>query len=198
MRRAFSLSMACILGAAAAGCTSLEAELESIRYHPDTAILIGDVPYQINAIKCAEIRSIGPDGELNCYDAAGNRSAAMTPVGSWKRRFLREKLGMEWASPEHQEFLFYMNHQGGMQQAINDVGNTTLQAYSAASNIADMLEHRSDMEQQRARMKAEAATASAVGGMSAWQHHQFKLNAWYARNASYFREKGSSSILINP
>lgn len=41
------------------GCASMQAELEGLEYPADTAILIGDVAYQVSTIKCAQIKAIG-------------------------------------------------------------------------------------------------------------------------------------------
>ena len=61
------------------GCASMQAELEGLKYPADTAILIGDVAYQINTTKCAQIRAIGEGGALDCRDAEGRHRHRLHP-----------------------------------------------------------------------------------------------------------------------
>ena len=187
---AFYVTLTLLLG----GCTSLPAELESISYPPDMAILITNVPYMVNSVKCAEIRSIGAERELHCYDAEGNKSAVITPVSEFRRNITKEKLGFEWASAEHQAFLFDFIHNGGADRAVGQMTGTMMKAYSTAKGIHDLHEKQNEISEQEAEMKLKGTSAYLSGGMSAWQKHQFDVVQWRLDNSRFF----SNQLSTNP
>lgn len=171
------------------GCASLKAGLEGIDHPADTAILIGDVAYQINTVKCAQIKAIGEDGALDCFDSESRQSASITPVSEWRRNFLKEKMGMDWASPEHQAFLFNYFHEGGQEKAMGALLSSVQQAYgtyASAKNLSDSLRKSGEIEMQSAQMKIKGIGAYMSGGMPAWQAHQSDVSQWHLANSRYF------------
>ena len=177
------------------GCASIKAELQEIDYPKDTAILIGDSAYQINTVKCAKIKAIGEDGTLDCYDFDGIKSASITPVSDWRRNYLKENLGIKWASPEHQAFLFNYFHGGGKEKTANAI----LKAYgaiAAAKKLTDSLEKSKEIETQAAKMKIKGIEAYATGGMPAWHAHKFKTTQWHLENSRYFSNQLNNINLI--
>lgn len=181
------------------GCASMQAELEGLEYPADTAILIGDVAYQINTIKCAQIKAIGEDGALDCRDAAGQQSASITPVSAWRRNLLKKQMGIEWASPEHQDFLFNFFHKGGKEQVAAALFSSAQQihgTYAAVKNMSDSIDKSKSIDRQNVQMKADGAAAYVSGGMPAWQAHQWKVIQWRQDNARYFLNQANKSQLI--
>ena len=181
------------------GCASMQAELEGLEYPANTAILIGDVAYQINTIKCAQIKAIGEEGALDCRDAEGRQSASITPVSAWRRKLLKEQMGMEWASPAHQDFLFNFFHKGGKEQVAATLVSSAQQihgTYAAVKNMSDSIDKSKSIDRQSAQMKADGAAAYMSGGMSAWQAHQWKVIQWRQDNARYFLNQANKSQLI--
>lgn len=169
------------------GCASLTAELEG--FPADTAILIGDVAYQINTVKCAQIRAIGQHGSLDCYDSEGRQSASISPVAEWRRTYVEEKMGMDWASPEHQAYLTYMFHGGGNEKAAKAIASGALQAYGSiqsARNLLKSIDKSNEIQVQAAQMRLQGMQAYASGGMPAWQAHQFKVVQWHLDNSRFF------------
>lgn len=172
------------------GCTTLSREFESISYPPDKAILIGDVAYQINAEKCAEIKNISEDGTLDCYDMEGKQSASISPTSEWRRNIIEERF--KWASPEHQAFLFYLFHEGGAQKVVASAVNSAQQAYGSAAaikSLADSSRASREMTIEGAKMSMKGTQAYMTGGMTAWQAHQSTLVQWHLNNAKYFSDK---------
>lgn len=51
------------------GCATTNELIQAKDYPPDTPIVINDLPYEVNAIKCAKITSVSASGELDCYDS---------------------------------------------------------------------------------------------------------------------------------
>ncbi len=188
-----------ILVLALAGCATLKAELEGINYPADTAILIGNVAYQINTAKCHKIKAIGEDGALDCYDSEDRRSASITPVSDWRRNLVKEKMGLEWASPEHQAFLFHMFHGGGMENMARAMASSAQQAYgtyTATKSLTDSLKKSREIELQNAQMKIKGVQAYASGGMPAWQAHQSNVIQWRLDNSRYFSTSVGRPALV--
>lgn len=180
------------------GCASLKDELEG-KYPPDTAILIGNVAYQMNTVKCAKIKAIGKNGALDCYDPEGRQSASITPVSDWRRNYIKEKMGLEWASTEHQDFLFYMFHGGGNEKLVGALVNSVQQSYAnyaAAKNLSESLSKSREIAVQNAQMKIKGINAYVTGGMPAWQVHQVSVIQWHLDNSNYFRNQMNKSNLI--
>lgn len=167
-------------------CASLQEERD---YPADTAILIGDVAYQINTNRCAQIKAIGKDGALDCYDADDLRSPSITPVSEWRRTLLKEKMGMEWASPEHQAFLVNYFHRGGKEKGAAELANSLQQAYgnlAAAKASSNSIGKSRDIKIQEAQSKLSGVQAYVSGGSQAWQAHQMNVTQWRLDNSRYF------------
>lgn len=179
------------------GCASLKEVKEEFEgYQADTAILIGDVPYLINTVKCAQIKAIGENGALDCYDSEGRQSASITPFATWRRNFVKEKLGMEWASPKHQEYLFHMIHGGGNQKVMGGFVSSAHQVsenYTAAKNLNDSINKSKEISLQDAQMKMKGTAAYMSGGMPAWQAHQSNVMQWRQDNSRYFLNQMNKS-----
>lgn len=100
-----------------------------------------------------------------------------------------EKSGLEWASPEHQEYLFYMIHGGGNQKVIGGFVSATQQAYGSyavAKNLNDSLRKSQEIGAQDAKMKMKGVAAYMSGGLPAWQAHQLNVVQWRLDNSRYF------------
>lgn len=166
------------------GCASVFAELDG--FPEDTAILIGDVAYQINTVKCARIKAIDQYGVLDCYDSDGRQFAPISPVAEWRRTYIKEKMGMEWASPEHQAWLTYMTHGGGNEKAAEAIASGVLQAYSSIMSLSKSIDKSREMQVQEAQMKLQGVQAYATGGMPAWQAHQQQVVQWHLDNTQFF------------
>lgn len=183
------------------GCAALD---EERNYPPSTAILIGDVAYQINAARCAQIKGIGEDGALDCYDLNGRQSASVTPVSDWRRNIVKEKMGMEWASPQHQAFLFDFFHGGGMDRTAKGLVGSIQQAYSnyaQVKNLADTLKKSGEIEAERTQLRLKGIQAGLTGGTPAWQAHQVGMVQWHLDNARFFQNqmnKTTSPFLLIP
>jgi len=181
-----------------AGCASLDRELQGMDYPADTAILIGQVAYQINTTKCAQIRSIAKDGALDCYDTDGKQSASITPVSDFRRNLVQNHYGMAWASPEHQAFLFNFFHDGGQERTVAAIVGSAQQAYgiyASTKSMLDSIDKSKAIDARAAQIKADGA-AAYMSGMSAWQAHQSKVMQWHLDNANYFVDKMNKSMLI--
>lgn len=193
---AIAISSSFLLG----GCASLKESKEVFEgYQPDTAILIGDVPYLINTVKCAQIKSIGENGALDCYDSEGRQSASITPFANWRRNFIKEKMGMEWASPEHQDYLYYMIHGGGNQKVVGEFVNSMQQvraSYASVKNLNDSISKSREISSQEAQMKIKGVAAYMSGGMPAWLAHQSNVIQWRLDNSRYFLNQMNKSNLI--
>jgi hypothetical protein len=171
------------------GCASIKAELQGMDYPPDTAILIGDIAYQISTIKCAQIKAIGEYGELDCYDLEGQQSASITPVSDWRRSLLKEKMDIEWASPEHQAYLFKYFHGGGKEKAARAIISSVQQVYgtyAAVKDLSDTIDKSREIDTQSAKMKIKGVEAYVSGGMPAWHAHQSNVTQWHLDNSRYF------------
>ena len=171
------------------GCSTMMAQIESLEYPQDTAVWINERPYQISTIKCATIAAIDADGVLDCYDASGEKSASMAPVSDWRLRYVKEKMGFDWASPEHQAFLFDYFHNGGMQRnaaALKASAQESYQLYSSTKSLSDSVRKMGDIKREEGQLKAEGALAYYSGGMAGWDAHQSKVMSWRLQNARFF------------
>jgi hypothetical protein len=180
------------------GCASLNAELQGIDYPADTAILIGQIAYQINTTKCAQIRSIAKDGTLDCYDTDGKQSASITPVSDFRKNLVQNHHGMTWASAEHQAFLFDFFHGGGKERAAAAIVGSAQQAYGAyasTKSMLDSIDKSKAIDARSAQLKADGA-AAYMSGMPAWQAHQSKVLQWRVENAKYFVDQMNKTTLI--
>jgi hypothetical protein len=189
MARVPTACMAVLVPVVLVGCASLDAELQGRDYPADTAILVGDVAYQINTTKCAQIRAIAQDGTLDCFDSGGRRSAAITPVSTWRRQFVTSQYGWAWGSPEHQAFLFNYFHGGGKEQAAAAIVGAAQQAYGAYASTKStlaMIDKSKAIDARSAQIKADGAAAYMSGGLPAWQAHQISVIQWRVQNAQYF------------
>ena len=198
MMRKFGMPLIASATVMVGGCAALTEQFDG--YPADTAILIGDVAYQINTTKCAVIKGIGEDGALDCHDSEGRRSASITPVSDWRRNLTKEKFGFEWASPEHQAFLFYMIRQGGTEKAVGSVMGTAQQlagALAAAKSTSDSIKKSREIEGQGAQMRVQGAGVYFSGGMPAWQAHQQKSVEWRLDNARFFLNQANKSNLVS-
>lgn len=174
------------------GCAFVQGQIESIDYPQDTAILIGDVPYQISPIKCFEIRGIDEDGDLDCYDHEGRKSASIAPVADYRRRIIEGNMKMKWASPEHQSFLFDFFHRGGKEKASQAIFSSAMRVYGNVAAIKDMVETHKvarELPGQEAKMRIQGTEAFMSGGMSAWQQHQSVRFQWHLNNSKYFASR---------
>lgn len=172
------------------GCAWLKAEIEGVKY--PTAVIVNGVAYQINLVQCAQIKEIGPKGELVCYDMEGNQSASASPVSDWRRRYIEEDMGVEWASPEHQAFLFYMFHQGGIEEAAKAIVGSLQQGYTSyksINNLVDSIDKSLEIQAKEASLTLSGMRAYMSGGMPAWQEHQYNVIVWRLNNVSYFLRK---------
>lgn len=168
------------------GCASIGEVVEGVDYPQDTAILIDGVPYQINMIKCAEIRSI-KNSDLDCYDQTGNQSASIAPVSAWRREIVEKNYG-GWASQKHQDFLFNYFHRGGMERNAAAI----MQGYgifTQIKSINDMIDKSKEMDATEAQKRLEGSTKYYSGGMSAWQAHQSNMAEWRLKNMDYFKNQ---------
>ncbi|WP_409029975.1 hypothetical protein [Janthinobacterium sp. CG_23.3] len=166
------------------------------KYPLDTAILIDNRAYQINTVSCAQIKAIGSDGALDCYDSAGQKTSLVTPISDWRRNYIKEKMGMEWASEKHQNFLFYMFHGGGNEKLMGAAVNSAQQAYgnyANTKNMIDSLGKSKEIDQQNAQMKIKGMSAYMTGGMPAWQAHQMNVIQWRLDNSRYFSNQMNKS-----
>lgn len=174
------------------GCASFSADIEGIDYPRDTAILIGDFAYRINTIKCAQVKAVGENGVLDCYDSEGRQSASISPASDLNRKYLKENMGMEWASPEHQAYLFDFYHRGGKEKMVGGFINS-VQQVAALRNFSDSLEKSRTINLTSAKMKIKGVEAYMSGGMSAWQVHQFNASQWHLNNSRYFIDQMNKS-----
>ena len=171
------------------GCAALD---EERNYPPSTAILIGDVAYQINNVRCAQIKGIGQDGALDCYDLNGRKSASVAPVSDWRRNHVKEKLGMEWASLQHQAYLFDFFHGGGLERTAKGIVDSIQQGYvnyAQVKNLADTLKKSEELEAERIQLGLKGIQAGLTGGTSAWQAHQAGMFQWHLNNARFFQNQ---------
>lgn len=171
------------------GCASLSAELQGLDYPADTPILIGDTAYQINTTKCARIRAIDAKGTLDCYDADGRQSAAITPVGEFRRNLVKKDLGREWGSPEHQDVVFRFFHGGGKEKAAQAVMGSVQQtygAYASTKNLLNTIDRSKAIDARSAQIKADGAAAYMAGGMPAWQAYRANVVQWHLENSRFF------------
>ena len=198
MLRKVAMPLIASATAMVSGCAALTEQFDG--YPADTAILIGDVAYQINTTKCAVIKGIGENSALDCHDSEGRRSASITPVSDWRRNLTKEKFGFEWASPEHQAFLFYMIRHGGTEKAVGAVMGAAQQsvaALAAAKSISDSIKKSREIEGQGAQMRVQGAGVYMSGGMPAWQVHQQKSVQWRLENARFFLNQANKVNLLS-
>lgn len=167
------------------GCTTLAIMQEKQKWPRDTAVTIQGSEYLINSIKCAEIRSISGDGELDCYASDGTQSAPVTPAFNLQISMVEENWGY-WGSPAHQAFLLEYFHMGGMERNAAAIGQQLMGTYQATKSTIDSLEASKQMSEDSAKMKLEGIGAWSAGGQSAYEIHRTRRIQWHLDNASYF------------
>lgn len=188
MKRKIALIMLANATILLGGCAGLKQEFDG--YPADTAILIDDVAYQINTTKCATIKGIdGINGALDCYDADGRQTASVAPVPDWRRNLVKDRFGMEWASPEHQAFLFNFFHEGGKEKAAQSISNSMQESIGIlvkTKNLIDTTQKSYSIQIQEAQLRTQGFVAYASGGMPAWQVHRANTVQWRLDNARFF------------
>lgn len=188
----FLILLPIIFTALLSGCSLLAVGIEGIKYPQDTAVLIDDTPYLINTFKCAQIAAIRENGRLVCYDLEGRRSAQIPPASEGYRNRLKEKFGIEWASPEHQAELFKWFHGGGkeaFEKSVADVLSVSMQLGQSVSGLSKSLEKSRKIKIQEAKIRQKGIEYHISGDMAALQAHQFNVVQWRLDNADYFRNQ---------
>lgn len=170
------------------GCATIEAGIEGSSFPQDTAVLVNGVPYQINMEKCAEIRSVDENGDLNCYDYAGNKSARISPVSEFRVSVLKDKMGMEWATPEHQIFLFNFYHRGGVERSVAAIRDG-FQAAKGINDYSKMVDdHFAKMDELRSRggkVMHRVLSERMAGNKDPFLAHKIRREMWFQENLNF-------------
>jgi hypothetical protein len=169
------------------GCTTIAIVNESKSFPRDTAIVLNDEKYLINTIKCAEVRGVSEEGVLDCYAIDGTQSAPVVPANALQVSLTESRSGLEWASPEHQAWLFNYFHGGGQERALANM-QAGLAHIRSTLDLIDTIEAAEQMEQDEIKLNMEGFKASLTGGMSARQAHRALMVQWHLNNSRYFTE----------
>ncbi len=106
---------------------------------------------------------------------------------------------MEWASAEHQEFLFNYFHRGGKERAVNSIVGSAQQTIGAVSSIKGMVETMDKSQSIQAeafQRKVQGTAAYMSGGLPAWQAHKMETSNWHLENAKFFGNQLNKSITL--
>ena len=184
-----TLTLAALLSS---GCTTLAIMQEKQEFPRDTAVIIQGNEYLINSMKCAEIRSISDDGELDCYASDGTQSAPATPAFD-SQVDMSEEIWGPWGSPAHQAHLLEYFHMGGMERNADAIAQQLIGTYQVTKSITDSLEASEQMSEDSAKMKLEGIGAWVEGGQSAYEIHRTRKIQWHLDNGRYFTNKLSEN-----
>jgi len=181
------------------GCATTDELMQAKDYPPDIPILINNVPYEINSIKCAKITSVNKNGSLDCYDSDGFKSLPITPVSEWRRNGLKEHWNLEWGSEDHQAFMYYFYYGGGKEEVGKNLQNYFdnflyfISVAKLATNTQDALDKSKEIKFEEAGMKIQSGHAYIKGGIPAWHAHQIKIAQWRTNNVRYVLNKSISA-----
>ncbi len=173
------------------GCTTISGVVEEVSYPRDTAIIIGKYHYLINTDKCAEVRNIDERGVIDCYSEDGLKSTPVTPLGDFRLSIFKKHAEFEWASEEHQAFLYYMHYQGGLERLASNLVNTVAFVHSTANF---MKEAKYSTYNSSAGFPKFGAFPE-LNSMSMWDAREFSIANWQLHNSSFYHNQGSGVTL---